>query len=360
MIITEGFKGTVMNLVRYERQASGLNEKTRFAAPVNAVLYLVACAVIGMLLGLAMARHVAAAAYDGGWQLRLKDAAVIKGQHVTLGEIADPIGPIAPALWSKLAGTTLWPAPPAGRPMNMTRPKVQQAMAHYAGELSSLCLYPASMTLQQGGDVLDGDALQKVVVKALTPLLNALPGEASLQDFRLPGHVFVSHPGQTVELEDLPDLMPGRIPLRFAVKEQDGSVARRLSGTVFIDQWLEVPCAASPLNRDEALTPDRVTYIRKNLAHMKGTVWDGRGGPWRMLRAVGVGQPLLQTDVAVIPTVQKGATVTMLYQSKNFTLSMPGEALTDGAFGESITVRNLQSKKQLRAMVRDSTTVVVR
>lgn len=317
------------------------------------------CALAGMLLGFVLWRQ-ASAAYDGGWQLRLKEAAVIRGESVLLGEIADPIGPIRSEVWAKLSRSVLWPAPPAGRPMNMTRPRIQQAMAQYAGELSSLCLYPASMTLQQGGAVLDADALRNIAVKALTPLLASLPGETSMQDFRLPGYVFISHHGQTVELENLPDPAPGRVPLRFAVKERDGGVVRRLSGTVFVDQWVEVPCAASPLNRDEVLRPERVAYARKNIAHLKGAIWDGRGGPWRMLRAVGTGQPILQTDVAVIPTVQKGATVTMLFEGKNFTLSMPGEALSDGAFGESITVRNLQSKKQLRAMVRDSLTVVVR
>ncbi len=339
---------------------AGKRRSGTIGAIFGTALRLMACAFAALLLGLVLSRQAVAAGYEGGWQLRLKDAAVVRGEYVTLGEIADPLGPIAPELWSRLSAATLWQAPPAGRPMNMTRPRLQQAMAYYAGELSSLCLYPASMTLQQGGAVLDAEALQKVVVKTLTPLLRVLPGEASLQDFRLPGYVFVSHPGQTVELEELPDMAPGRLSLRFAVKEQDGGVVRRLSGTVFVDQWLEVPCAASPLNRDEALSPERVTYIRKNLAHLKGAVWDGRGGPWRMLRPVGTGQPLLQTDVAVIPTVQKGATVTMLFQGRNFMVSMPGEALGDGAVGESITVRNLQSRKQLRAMVRDNTTVVVR
>jgi flagella basal body P-ring formation protein FlgA len=100
--------------------------------------------------------------------------------------------------------------------------------------------------------------------------------------------------------------------------------------------------------------------MRKKLAYVKGAVWDGKGGPWRMQRPVPLGQPIMQNDVAVIPTVQRGATVTMVYQDKNFTVSIPGEALSDGAAGETIPVRNLQSKKQLRVTVRDGLTIVVR
>lgn len=341
-----------------------LSEPARFSRAARALLSaaLAAAALSAMLFALPVsaAGDGAGGVRNTGWKLKIKDAAIARGDHVLLGEIASPVGPMDATAWAKLAEAKLWPAPPSGRPMNMTRPKIQQAMAHYAGELSSFCMYPASMTIQQGGLALDGDDLRNLVVKSLTPLLRGMPGEASLQDFRLPNALFLSHDGQTVELEGPVDLAPGRLPVRIAVKDIDGAVVRRVTGTVFVDLWAEVASAASPLNKDEVLTPDRVTFARKNLAHIKGTVWDGRGGPWRMQRPVGLGQPIMQTDVAVIPTVQKGAAVTMLYIGKNFTLSMPGEALNDGAYGETISVRNLQSKKQLRATVRDGLTVVVR
>lgn len=328
--------------------------------PVSMTLAALAFCAVMLALPLAASGSGASPDLDGGWRLRIKDAAVTRGESVILGEIAEPVGPLDPALWVKLSAVTLWPAPPAGKPMNMTRPKIQQAMAHYARELSSMCVYPASMIIQQGGSVLEGRDLESLVVKTLTPLIRNMPGEASLQDFRLPSALFLAREGQTAELEGPFELTPGRMSLRFAVREPDGSVVRRVTGTVFLDHWVEVPVAAVPLNKDEVLGPERVTHARKNMAHIKGAVWDGRGGPWRMQRAVSPGQPIMQADVAVIPTVQRGATVTMLYQGRNFSVTMPGEALSDGARGETIPVRNLQSKKQLRATVRDGLTVVVR
>jgi flagella basal body P-ring formation protein FlgA len=298
--------------------------------------------------------------YDGGWKLKIKDAAVVHGETVLLGEIAHPVGSVDPALWRNLSEVALWNSPPVGKPMNMTRPKIQQAMAYYARELSSLCVYPASMTIQQGGAVLDEEALRALVVKTLTPQVRALPGEASLQDFRLPSPLFLPSEEMVAELEGPVSMAPGRLSLRFAVRDVDGSVVRRLTGTAFLDVWAEVPCAGVPLNRGEVLTPERVTFTRKNLSHIKGVVWDGRGGPWRVQRPVMGGQPIMQADVAVIPTVMKGAPVTLLYVGKNFTLSVPGEALSDGASGETIAVRNTQSKKQLRATVRDGQTAIVR
>ena len=320
-------------------------------------------AAVVLLLGLLL--HECAAAAEGGqdrlaFRLRLREAAVVAGETVTLGEIADPIGPMEPGLWAKLAASPLWPAPAEGRPMNITRPKLQQAMAAYAGELSSLCIYPASMTVQRGGAILREDDLRSLVVKTLTPYIRNLPGEAELTDFRLPGSIFLSHAGQRVELEGADTIGAGRNSLRFAVKEMDGVIVRRLTGSVFIDLWSDVPCAASPMNRNDTLMPGQVRFERKNLAYMRDTPWDGKGGPWRVLRPLGIGQPILQSDLAVVPAVKKGATVTMVYEGKNFHLAIPGEALGDAALGESVAVRNLQSKKQVHGVVRDPLTVVVR
>lgn len=347
------------------------HERTGYARRATRAILaaLLACAILAALPGVSSGGEAGSNAgtaeagsgkYAGGWKLKLKDAAVVMGETVLLGEIAEPIGPLDPELWEKLAVVPLWASPPAGKPMNMTRPKIQQVMAHYARELSALCIYPASMTLQAGGSVLDAADLQNLVVKTLTPLVRQLDGEASLQDFRLPNALFLSSEGQKAELEGPFAVQPGRMSLKIAVKDLDGSVVRRVTGTVFVDQWVEVPSAGTPLNKNEELSPERVTFMRKNLAYVKGAVWDGKGGPWRMQRPVPLGQPIMQNDVAVIPTVRKGATVTMVYLGKNFTVSLPGEAMSDGAAGETIPVRNLQSKKQLRATVRDGLTVVVR
>jgi flagella basal body P-ring formation protein FlgA len=321
---------------------------------------IVLAALLGVVMGLCAARLAAADEGSIAWRLRIKDAAVVQGDLVTLGELADPVGPMDAATWQKLAASELWPSPPQGKPMNMTRPKLQQAMAAYAGEVSSLCLYPASVTLQRGGAILYEDDLRAIVVKTLTPHLGMMAGEASLSDLRVPGSVFLSHGGQKVELEGPFSLIPGRNSLRFSVREMDGVLVRRLTGTVFVDLWANVPTAASPLNRHDTLMPGQIAFERRNLAQLRDMPWDGTGGPWRVLRPIGAGQPILHGDLGVVPAVKRGSTVTMVYEGSNFRLTVPGEALGDAALGESVAVRNLQSKTQVYGVVRDNLTVVVR
>lgn len=297
---------------------------------------------------------------DAGWRIRLLDAAVVSGATVTLGEIAEPVGPVPAQTWRELAATPLWPSPAdPGRPMSVNRPRLQQALRGVLRETESLCLYPGTLVLQRGGTVLREGDLRALAVRTLTPALSAMPGEVSMQDYRLPPYVFLAHPQQQVVMENAL-AVPGRNTLRFAVREVDGSTVRRFTGSAFIDVWTEVPCAVRPVNRDEVLTADKVTHMRKNLAYLREPAWDGLGGPWRLIRAVGTDQVIYQSDLSGVPTVRRGSVVTVLYESGPVRLQVQGEAMADGGPGETIPVRNLQSKRQIYAAVKDGGTVIVR
>ena len=295
------------------------------------------------------------------WRLRIVEAATVQGDMVTLGEIAVPVGNIPAEDWEKMAALELWEAPgESGKPMNLTRPRLQQVMLGSMGrDFASLCLYPPSLVIQRGGSVLGAAQVQDVVVKSLTPILATLPGEAMLSDFRLPGTVFLQRSGQYLALDLPQSVTPGRLSLRLEIREPDGSVSRKLTGTVMIECWASVPCAAVQLNRGDVLDPSQITFIRKNLAVNKGEIWDGKGGPWRLTRALLPGDPIGLADLTWVPTVSKGSRITLIYQSNSVRLAVRAEALADGVKGESIPVRNLTSKKQIYATVWDGGTAVI-
>lgn len=294
------------------------------------------------------------------WRIRIFDAAAVPGVMVTLGDIAAPAGDLPQDLWERLKLAELWPAPADnGKSANFTRPRLQQAVTQSLGEeVAALCLYPPSITVQKGGLLLESGHLRQVVVSGLTPLVAALPGEPEFRDFRLPARVFLEHAGQKLELETPAKVAPGRLNLRFVVREADGSVARKLSGSVFMDCWATVPSAAAPLNKGALLLPEHVTFTRQNLAYLRELPWEGTGGPWRVARPLAPEQPILQGDLAYMPTVTKGKTVTLVYENSTVRLAVNAEALADGVKGESIPVRNLQSKRQVQAIVLDEHTVL--
>ncbi len=312
-----------------------------------------------MLLGICAVASDMAYASMGAWRLELVGAAVVRGDTVRLGEIARPVGDIPEDLWRTLSQKPLWSAPDkVGKAMSITGPRLKRAMRTHLPEYYHNCLYPPSMVIQKGGELYDEAALRTIVTKALRPHLGVLGGEALLRDFRLPSFMFVDDAMNTVELQPS-DAQAGRLSLRLAEVRPTGEVVRQVTGSVFVDVWLSVPVAAMPLNRGDMLGPEGVTMARKNKAYMRGTPWDGKGGPWRMARTVGREQVIYAEDIEVTPAVARGAQVDLEYRGRRITLKVAAEALADGAVGESIPVRNLQSRRQVYAVVKDSTTVVV-
>ena len=294
------------------------------------------------------------------WRIRFLEAAVINGPYVLLGEIAVPVGDMPPQQWRELSQRALWPAPQQEKkPMNMTRPRLQEAVVQTMNDLAPYCLFPGSLAIQRGGAVFTREQIQNVAINHLTPALAVLPGEASFDDFRLPAYIFTAHEGQSLEAEPPKKISAGRMNFRLLVRELDGSVTQRISASAFVNCWTEAPAASAPLNRDDVLTPETVTFTRINLAHTRGEVWDGRGGPWRIVRPIGADQVIYQSDLGHIPTIRKGNTITLVYEGKSLRLTVPGEAMADGVPGESIPVRNIQSRKQIFGIVRDANTVLV-
>lgn len=74
----------------------------------------------------------------------------------------------------------------------------------------------------------------------------------------------------------------------------------------------------------------------------------------RNLRA---GEPVRFTDVKRPVLVAKGATVTMIFEAPGVKLSATGRAMAEGGMGQSITVLNPVSHRQIEAVVTGPGTV---
>ena len=224
--------------------------------------------------------------------------------------------------------------------------------------MAGRCILPTSLSIQRGGLVFQEDDLRAYVVKSLTPQLAAMPGEAELNEFRLPDYIFLAHSRQRVQLEP-GRLSPGRVSLRFAVEEADGTVLRRLAGTANLTLWVTVPAAVQAMNKGDALTAQSVTFLKVNASQLRSVPWDGRGGPWQLTRGLSAGEPILQSDLASQLMVRRGDVVNLIYARGNLRITTQAQALNDGEPGATIPVRNLQTKKQVYAIVRDGSTVEI-
>lgn len=295
------------------------------------------------------------------WRIKVRNAAIARGDQVLLGDIGEPLGQMSPERWQALSTQPLWPAPAEeGKPMQISRSRLSLALRQVLGkEVSGRCILPSSLVIQRGGLLFTEDDLRDYVIRSLGPHLAAMPGQAELTDFRLPEYIFLSHSQQRVQLE-VGKLSPGRVTLRFAVQEADGTVIRRVSGLANLVLWVTLPAAARPLNKGENLSPDAVTFIRFNASQLRGVPWDGQGGPWQTTRSLTTGDPILQSDLASQLMVRRGDVVKLIFKRGNVQMETHAEALSDGEPGGTIAVRNLQTKKQVYGIVQDGNTVIIR
>jgi len=301
-----------------------------------------------------------AGTFEARWGMKIAPAAVAKGPVVRLCEIAEPVGEMDASLWEKLGQKALWPAPAReGERRVLSRDRLKGLLVRHLGEAARLCILSGQLVIQRGGGLVTEEGLRAQVVDFLTPKIAGLKGEAGLREFYLPRYVFLERPENRMELTLAGELKPGRVSLHIREVDLAGRVLRKYAGSAFLDLWTAVPCAARPLSRKESLGPDKITYGRRNAAYLRGDVWDGRSLGLRVIRPVGEGQVLYESNLEYVPLVSKGDKVNLVFQGKYVRLMVPVLALADGAVGESIPVRNMQSQRRVTARVRDARTVVV-
>lgn len=321
------------------------------------VLYAVTLAIALMLASATVLG--AAGMQDNNWRLMVKSAACVQGPVVLLGEIADPVSGLDQRTWETLSRIELWKASQReGHPVTVSRKRLKNILRHYMGDQVHNLVLPTQLTVQTGGRVISGEDLRRKVVAFLTPRSRNLADEIDFKNLRIPRHYFFSSATDKLSIESDP-LEPGRNRIKLWTVSKDGRKTGSKVATVFINAWKAVPVAARPLNRNERVTKDKVTFKRVNLAY-RSDMWDGRGGPWRMTRTLGTGQPFTKNHLEPVPLIEKGERVNLVYNGKRIRLSIKAESLGEAGMGQQVTVRNLQSKKRILATVVSDDTVAVR
>lgn len=316
--------------------------------------------VTSLLAALIMAVCFASVADAADWRIRIKNAVCVEGDRVMLSDIAVPVGEVPAPVLKQMASTELWkPSQRRGRPVFVPREKMQSILQHYVPKLMSRIVVPGTVAIQTGGKVYSRNDLQALIVDFLTNKMATQGGELKFRQFTVPEYMFLANTTDSLRIIPPSTIKPGRVQIRFDAMGPDNKAVKRVSAGVFMDLWKTVPCATMPLNRGDVLTPENITWIRKNVAYNEN-VWDGKGINLRISQPVGTGQPITYSNIELIPLVMRGEQVYLTYKGKNLRLTIKVEALRDAGLGQQVLVRNLQSKRTIVATVTGDNTVEVR
>lgn len=303
---------------------------------------------------------VAARSAETGSGIVVKPAAAVEGAEVLVGDISYPVGRQARDKWLRIKDEPLTAAPAAsGDQVPYPRDKLAYMLGKKLGREARDFILPLQLVVQRGGAVIDEHQLRLDVVEFLTARLAGVQGEPVLRDYRLPEFIFLQRRDNRLGVEVKDGIEPGRLSLRFTEFGPAGETGGKHTGSVFLDLWVSVPCAARPLNPGDRLLPEAVRYERKNMAYLRGKPWNGKDFNLRLKRSVGEGQAVYADDLEEIPVIAEGDEVSLVFQGEYVRLEVPAEALSDGRVGEMIRVRNLQSERVVSARVKDSGIVTV-
>jgi flagella basal body P-ring formation protein FlgA len=165
----------------------------------------------------------------------------------------------------------------------------------------------------------------------------------------------------TISLIDHPSrLTTSSTVLRFQLSDDAqtyGPYAVSFRVQILADVWL----SRRRLNPGEELNPaDFSTREADLVREPKAVPADAKiFGRYEIARAVATERPLQWSDLAPRALVQKGGIVDVVANDGRLFISMKGLATRGGALGDSITIRNLESKREFAAEVIDENRVRV-
>jgi len=125
--------------------------------------------------------------------------------------------------------------------------------------------------------------------------------------------------------------------------------------------WEEVWVARSPLRRGEPLPEADLIKEPRDMLAMRSAIWsESINNPsYEIAENITVGMPLYVRSVRARTIIKRGQRAEALLQDGLLTVSLKVEVLQDGVLGQTIRVRNSQSKKEFQGKVQSAQTVVV-
>ena len=134
---------------------------------------------------------------------------------------------------------------------------------------------------------------------------------------------------------------------------------QQVVGTVY--EKMQVPVLKHTVSPGDTIQADDVDWTSSRVDQLAmNAVTDEQQMIGRIARRpLRQGQILRMTDLINEPTMHKNDLITIAVQTADMSLTVRGKALEDGAVGQTIKVMNVNTNKQLMAVVKDAATVTI-
>lgn len=155
--------------------------------------------------------------------------------------------------------------------------------------------------------------------------------------------------------------LESRFVVRFAIEDAESKRLGDWQMPVRCEWWRESWIAKRQINAGSGLRNTLFNRQKVDTMRLNDTVVPASTelGEFELAQTVSAGQPLYWKNINSKPVVRKNTTVDIYAQQGNMTIMTKGRALEDGAAGEYIAIRNLESKRDITAEVINANSVLV-
>ncbi len=163
-----------------------------------------------------------------------------------------------------------------------------------------------------------------------------------------------------VELRDLRfDPQTRRFSATLVTEPDAGNAIVAVTGRAV--RIVSLPELARKMDRNEIISARDIQWVQAPADRLDATVIADEKqlvgmAARHLLRP---GEPIRTSDVQPPILVNRGAVVTMIYRTPYMVITTRGKAVQDSAKGDTIRVMNVESKRELDAVVADGNTVIV-
>ncbi len=149
--------------------------------------------------------------------------------------------------------------------------------------------------------------------------------------------------------------------IRFSLRTDDGQLGEwtvYYRAKLYRDVWV----ARSPGQAKKPLDQIDLAKERRDVINVRQSLWQGKKADSKFCLAQGVSSGSLVYDrhVKLTPVVKRGQIADAFVQVRSLTIRLKVEVLEDGAPGEIVRMRNLQTKKEIRGVVINEKFIKVR
>ncbi len=147
----------------------------------------------------------------------------------------------------------------------------------------------------------------------------------------------------------------------IAVISVNGVVRNKVKLSGWADIFESVVCTSRNLKRGEAITKDDVYLARRNISRLSPNFLTdiNKVAGLMVKHHVKADTCIKDWMLEKFPIVGRGDVVTIIAETGDLKVAVPGRVLMKGYAGELIRVQNLMSKKEIYAKVVNSATVIV-